>query len=130
MKESTVTVFVRKELDQESQTNSELRALISDFKRYKSGVQVTYFGKDVPYHDPKPYAERAKLRHVHVLDKVKTVRVRAGTSDSALIYTEASMTPNTYYVIDFIVDGAHQKARDFSYMNWLIDKAEQFRMRK
>ncbi|WP_202862827.1 type II toxin-antitoxin system YafO family toxin [Microbulbifer sp. A4B17] len=130
MKEGTIKVFVRKELDQESQSNSDLRALISDFKRWKSGNTVHYFGKDVPYHDPKPYAERAKLRHVHILDKVKTVHIRAGTSDSALIYTEASMTPNTYYVIDFIAAGAHQKARDFNYMNWLIDKAEQFRMRK
>lgn len=130
MTENSVKVFIRRELDQESQTNGELRALISDFKCYKSGASVPYFGKDVPYHDPKPYAERARLRHIHILDKVKTVQVRAGTSDSVLIYTEASMTPNVFYIIDFISDGAHKKARDFGYMNWLIEKAEEFRMRK
>lgn len=82
-------------------------------------------------HTPKPHAERARLRHVHILNHVHTLRLHSSnTSDSVIIYTEASMHPNTYYIIDYLADKAHEKARAPVYMDWLISKAEAFRMRK
>jgi len=71
-------------------------------------------------------AENAGLMHVHVLKKIKSVNL-SFTSDSVLIYTEGATSINTFYIIDFIADGAHEKARDFEYMGWVIDKAEAFR---
>ncbi len=126
-----VRIFVRKELQSERVTNPFLDSLITKFKEYKSGVLDPHFGKDVPYHKPAPYTERARLRHVHILQRVQTIRIRhSNTSDSVLVYTEASMTPNTYYIIDYLADKAHEKARDLEYMDWLIEKAEAFRTRK
>lgn len=124
-----VRVYVRKELDQERKINAALAQLIDDFKSYKRGEHVSYFGKDVPYHDPKPYAERAKLRHVHILARVRSIRVGGSSSDSALVYTEGSMVPNAYYVIDYLEANAHARARDPAYMAWLIETAEAFRMK-
>lgn len=124
----SVNVYIHKELAEIRKTNTFVNSLIDDFKAYKKGNQPSYFGKDVPYHEPRPYAERAKLRHVHILGAVRAVRMK-NTSDSVLIYTEASMTPNTYYVIDYIDIGAHKKANDSSYMEWLIEMAESFRMK-
>lgn len=125
-----VRVFISKELQRERVTNPVLDSLITKFKAYKAGVFDPHFGKDVPYHKPAPYAERAKLRHVHILQRVKTIRIsHSDTSDSVLIYTEASMTPNTYYIIDYLADKAHERAREADYMNWLISKAEAFRDR-
>ena len=54
----------------------------------------------------------------------------SNTSDSVLIYTEGATSINTYFIIDFLVDGAHAQARKPEYMNWLIDKAEAFRNQK
>lgn len=121
-------VFVREALNNERKHNQDLDLLIKDFKRYKEGERVVYFGKDVPYHEPRPYAENAGIRHVHVLERIKAVRFRAGdTSDAALIYTEGATSINTYYLIDFIPTGAHKAVQDDSYMSWLIRTAEDFR---
>lgn len=126
-----VKVFISHTLNKERLINKELDLLINDFKKHKQGVLVKYFGKEVPYHRPSPDAENAKLMHIHVLDKIKTLKMRhKTTSDSVLIYTEAATHINTYYIIDFIANDAHEKARDFKYMNWLIDQAEQFRNEK
>ncbi|GAB58795.1 type II toxin-antitoxin system YafO family toxin [Rheinheimera nanhaiensis] len=123
-----VRVFVRDVLNNERKHNQDLDLLIRDFKRYKEGERVNYFGKDVPYHEPRPYAENAGLRHVHILDRVKVVRFGAGnTSDAALIYTEGATSINTYYLIDFIPSGAHAEANKAEYMSWLINTAEAFR---
>tara|TARA_R100001443_G_scaffold96038_5_gene102826 strand:+ start:17870 stop:18268 length:399 start_codon:yes stop_codon:yes gene_type:complete len=123
-----VRVFVRDVLNNERKHNQDLDLLIQDFKRYKEGDRVNYFGKDVPYHEPRPYAENAGLRHVHILDRVKVVRFGAGnTSDAALIYTEGATSINTYYLIDFIPSGAHAAVQEDSYMRWLIRTAEDFR---
>lgn len=126
-----VRVFVRRDLEVERKTNSTLDLLIKDFKKYKAGATISYFGKDVPYHEPRPYAERAKLRHVHILDRLQTVRVRqsGNASDSVLIYTAGSMTPNTYYILDYLADKAHAEAQRHEYMAWIIEKAESFRMK-
>ena len=121
-------VFVREVLNNERKQNADLDLLIKDFKRYKEGERVVYFGKDVPYHEPRPYVEQAGLRHVHVLDRIKAVRFRAGdTSDAALIYTEGATSINTYYLIDFIPTGVHKTVQDDNYMSWLIRTAEDFR---
>lgn len=123
-----VKVFVRPSLDREKLTNKDLSDLITDFKKYKSGEKVHYFGKDVPYHEPRPYAENAGLRHVHILDKIKSLKLgHSNTSDSALVYTEGATHPNTYFIIDFIDDNAHNVARSHDYMNWLLSEAEKFR---
>ena len=39
------------------------------------------------------------------------------------------MNQNTYYIIDYVPDGAHERARGKEYMSWLIDTAESFRMK-
>lgn len=129
------TIFVRQELAFDRTTNHTLDLLIKDFKKYKEGIDIAYFGKDVPYHEPRPYAERACLQHVHILNSVRTVKVRSNTSDSVLIYTEASMHPNTYYIIDFINNGAHwatdkNNPASKEYLQWLINRAEAFRDKK
>ena len=120
-----VTLFIQESLNAERKHNKDLDTLIRDFKKYKSGGRVDYLGKDVPYHKPSPMAENAGLIHVHVLDKIKSVKFR--TSDSVIIYTEGATTINTFYIIDFIDNGAHEKARNKEYMNWVIRKAEEFR---
>lgn len=120
-----ITLFVQTSLNAERQHNKDLDALISDFKKYKSGGRVDYLGKDVPYHRPQPMAEDAGLMHVHVLDKIKSVKFR--TSDSVIVYTEGASSINTFYIIDFIAGGAHKKARNKDYMNWVIKKAKEFR---
>ena len=120
-----ITLFIQESLNAERKHNKDLDTLIRDFKKYKSGGRVDYLGKDVPYHKPHPMAENAGLMHVHVLDKVKSVKFR--TSDSVIIYTEGATSINTFYIIDFIDHGAHEKARNKDYMNWVIKKAEEFR---
>lgn len=126
-----VSLFIRTELQEERRVNVQLDALLTKFKSYIAGVPDPQFGKDVPYHDPKPYAERAKLRHVHILKHVSTIKIHSSdASDSVIIYTEGSMTPDAFYVIDYLSDKAHETARDPVYMDWLIKKAEAFRMRK
>ncbi|MFU2508826.1 type II toxin-antitoxin system YafO family toxin [Pseudoalteromonas sp. ASV78] len=120
-----ITLFIQESLNAERKHNKDLDILIRDFKKYKSGGRVDYLGKDVPYHKPQPMAENAGLMHVHVLDKVKSVKFR--TSDSVIIYTEGATSINTFYIIDFIDNGAHEKARNKDYMNWVIKKAEEFR---
>jgi hypothetical protein len=125
-----VRVFVTKTLEGERKLNSDLDSLIKDFRLYKEGARIPYFGKEVPYRRPAPYAEKAGLMHIHILDKLKVVKMRSGnTSDSVLIYTEGSMNQNTYYIIDYVPDGAHARARGKEYMSWLIDTAESFRMK-
>lgn len=122
-------IYTHKFLAEERKTNNFLDALLKDFEQFKEGkLDVSFFGKDVPFHEPRPRAERANLRHVHILQNIKSIRV-GGTSDCFLVYTEASMSPKTYYIIDYIASGAHEKARDAGYMNWLIKMAEEFRMK-
>ncbi|SBS26128.1 putative toxin YafO [Marinomonas spartinae] len=138
---NNVRLFIRRELQEERDNNQYLDQVLNDFKLYKSGQNITYFGKDVPYHDPRPYAERAGIRHVHLLDNVRTLKMqgRGNTSDRAIVYTEASMNPNMFYVIDLLNENAHAQAssrvRDpllgnKTYIEWVIEKAEQFRNSK
>lgn len=65
--------------------------------------------------------------------------MRNQTSDSALVYTEASMHMNTYYIIDILPKNAHAIANsrirrpelgNRTYMEWVIEKAEYFRDKK
>lgn len=122
-------IYTHKFLADERKNNPFLDNLIKDFELYKDGkLDMSFFGKDVPFHEPRPLAERAKLRHVHILQQIRSVHV-GGRSDCFLVYTEASMHPNSYYIIDYIESGAHAKARDAGYMNWLINMAEAFRMK-
>ena len=44
-----------------------------------------------------------------------------------IVYTEGATSVNTFYIIDFIADGAHEKGRDKDYIEWVIQKAEDFR---
>ncbi|MCS6236182.1 hypothetical protein G3495_13760 [Shewanella baltica] len=123
-----ITLFVQAALNEERVHNKDLDLLIKDFKRYKAGHRVNCFGKDVPYHKPQPMAENAGIKHVHVLDKVNYLSLGAGnTSDSVIVYTEGATSVNTFYIIDFIADGAHKQGRDKEYMEWVISKAEDFR---
>jgi mRNA interferase YafO len=122
-------IYTHKTLAEERKTNQFLDALLTDFALFKDGkLDASFFGKDVPFHQPMPQAERAMLRHIHILQQIKSIHV-GGTSDSFLVYTEASMHANTYYIIDYIASGAHEKARNINYMNWLINMAESFRMK-
>lgn len=123
-----VTLFVQAALNDERKHNKDLDLLIKDFKRYKAGNRVNCFGKDVPYHKSSPMAENAGIKHVHILDRVKYLSLGSGnTSDSVIVYTEGATSVNTYYIIDFIADGAHEKGRDKDYIEWVIQKAEDFR---
>ncbi|EKO3828885.1 MULTISPECIES: type II toxin-antitoxin system YafO family toxin [Vibrio] len=126
-----VKIYVTRALSEERKLNKDLDLLIHDFKRHKQGHRISYFGKEVPYHRPAPAAEDAGLMHIHILDKIKTLKLgQSDTSDSVLIYTEGATSINTYFIIDFLVDGAHAQARRHEYMSWLIDKAEAFRNQK
>lgn len=133
-----VRVFVSRVLQEQRKTNTYLDQVLKDFALYKGGQVIAYFGRDVPYHDPRPYAERAGIRHVHLLSGIRTVRMRSDTSDRALVYTEGASHPDTYYIIDLLVSQAHAKASsrvpdpglgNKTYIEWVIDKAEAFRDR-
>ncbi|TCI02200.1 hypothetical protein EZV61_14790 [Corallincola luteus] len=121
------SVFVHPRLKVEGIVNSTLSALVKDFIKYKSGEYIHYFGKDVGYIRPEPYAERAELKHLHVLDKVKSIQMRGNTSNAALIYTVAATRLNTYCIIDFVAEEAHETARDMKQMREWIAAAESFR---
>ncbi|HGS5165195.1 TPA: type II toxin-antitoxin system YafO family toxin [Vibrio harveyi] len=126
-----VKIYVTRALSEERKLNKDLDLLIHDFKRHKQGHRISYFGKEVPYHRPAPAAEDAGLMHIHILDEIKTLKLgQSDTGDSVLIYTEGATSINTYFIIDFLVDGAHAQARRHEYMGWLIDKAEAFRNQK
>ena len=136
MSNQKARVFVRRDLRELRQADKNLDQLIKDFVSYINGEDIYYFGKDVPYHEPRPRAEDAGLRHIHILDKVKAVKIRRRSSDSVLVYTEGATTPNTYYFIDFLPSGAHERASsrvrepelgNLTYMEWLIKEAENFR---
>ena len=127
--------FVRKQLQEISKENKLLKRIVEDFKAYKKGAKTPAFGREAPFHDPKPSAEEAELMHIHVLGEGQIKQFKIAkintpyrkTSDSFLVYTTGFLNINYFYIIDYIEKGAHSKTRDMDYMRWLINQAESFR---
>ncbi|MGI9280054.1 MAG: type II toxin-antitoxin system YafO family toxin [Endozoicomonas sp.] len=134
-RDEDVKIYTRRTLHELSRENKQLQKIIEDFKAYKKGYRVRSFGRDAPFHRPKPSAELAELMHVHLmhspkaqlLDVVKVSDPYYQTSDSFLIYSKGFFNPEHYYIIDYIEKDAHAKVEDMNYMRWLIDQAESFR---
>lgn len=137
-KDSDVKVFTRRNLHELSKRNTQLQKIIEDFKAYKEGYRVKSFGRDAPFHRPKPSAELAELMHVHlmnnpkaqILDVAKVTDPYYLTSDSFLVYSKGFFNPKHYYIIDYIEKDAHTKVEDMNYMRWLVEQAEFFRKSK
>lgn len=137
-KDSDIKVFTRRSLHELSKNNKQLKDIIKDFKAYKEGYKVKSFGRDAPFHRPKPAAELAELMHVHLMNHPKSKILTAAkitdpyylTSDSFLIYSKGFFNPKYYYIIDYLEKEAHSKVEDMDYMRWLIKQAESFRKTK
>ena len=127
--------FLRKPLQEASKVNKALKKIIEDFKAYKNGAKTPAFGREAPFHNPKPATEQAELMHIHLLSDAQIKHLRVAkinasyrkTSDSFLIYTSGFFNSNQFYIIDYIEEYAHTKTRDMDYMRWLITQAESFR---
>ena len=137
-KDEEVKVFTRKSLHEQSKENKQLKKIIDDFKAYKKGAHVKSFGRDAPFHRPRPSAELAELMHIHLLrnpksqliDAVKITDPYYLKSNSFLIYSRGFLNKNYYYILDYLEKDAHQKVEDMDYMRWLVDQAEIFRKSK
>ena len=134
-KDRDLKFFVRKPLQEASKVNAALKKVIEDFKAYKKGFHTPAFGREAPFHDPRPAAEQAELMHIHLLSNKQIKHLRVAkinssyrkTSDSFLVYTVGFLSSNKFYLIDYIENGAHSKTKDMDYMRWLISQAESFR---
>ena len=92
---------IRPALHKQAQEKSILSELIDEFQIFKKGEQSPRFGIDVPYHNPRPYAEWAKLMHTHILLK-----------DAHAIASDRTPIPSL---------------GNISYIEWAIKQAEKFR---
>lgn len=113
----------------QQQTEAELKALVSDFKKYKSGgVLPDSFGLDVPYHRPAA-AQFAELKHIHMkLGSGWPLRMvqQKRTSNIALVYCPGWHSKNNYLLIALLAN-AHEQARKTTFMLELCEDAEKFR---
>ncbi len=111
------------------QTEDELRALVVDFKLYKSsGVLPNSFGLDVPYHRPSA-VQFAELKHIHMnLGAGWPLRIvqQKRTSNVALVYCPGWHSKDNYLLIALLAN-AHEQARKITFMLELCEDAEKFR---
>ncbi len=142
-----MVVLTTKLLRSKFSTNeSELLAIIKEFKKHKANPDVEnfYFGKDTPYHGYN-IDNKLLLSHIHTVplndneklniwnDKFKKNIERKSkglspitkTSDACLVYIKH---PNgNYLLITFFSNPtAHKKNKERSLMNKLRDIADHF----
>ena len=108
---------------------SELGNLTSEFKKYKStGHAPLIFGRDASYNRPDKVL-KADMNHVHLKGdekwSIKVVQFRR-LSNLHLIYCRGFSDINKYLLIA-VIDKAHERGRDISFMLDMASIAEKFR---
>lgn len=144
---SEVKVFIHQALEEERKVNSFLQSLIEDFKAYKKGDFIPYFGRDAQYMTPNTVRD-ANILHIHILHQSSKAFQRQQAAigrgnpleqfglrcdmdrpefDRALVYTTGYYNENYYYILDFFSKNAHELASSNSVMNELVKRAINFR---
>ena len=117
--------------------DSDLQALITDFKRYKSGQSLPdLFGRDVLYDhsNTPPIIKTEEVRHLHLATpetpwKSQKAVQFSKTSDTHLVYCQAGSDPNSYLLIAVLSPDAHEQAKQKQLMITMGMMAETFRNR-
>lgn len=123
-----IRVFTSSILRKE-QTETEIEALVADFKKYKAtGELPSTFGLDVPYHRPSA-VKFAELKHIHLnFNGGWPLRMiqRNRTSNVALVYCPGWHSKNNFLLIA-LLQNAHEQAAKMTFMLELCEDAEKFR---
>ncbi|MCV6588317.1 MAG: type II toxin-antitoxin system YafO family toxin [Marinobacterium sp.] len=121
---------------QQQLSDSELEALVNDFRRYKtSGELPDTFGRDVAYDHPYnlPLVRAEGVQHIHLADNhapwPHQIIQYHRTSDVHLAYCQGAIHNNHYLLIAILSPDAHKQARDNNTMLKLGKAAEQFRLK-
>ncbi len=116
-------------------TESELNALVEEFKAYKlTGLAPENFGRDAHYDHPNnlPIIKSEEVQHVHLADPVMPWPLHKvqynKTSDTHLIYCQGINNPENYALLAILAPDAHEQARNNDIMFRLGKMAELFRM--
>ena len=124
------SVIIQKQL-----SASELKCLVSDFRRYKKLNQIPdSFGRDALYDHPNtlPSVLQEEIAHIHLVDPknwhVRTVQFNK-TSDTHLVYCPGYIERDTYLLMAILAPDAHSQARKRSIMWKLAEIAQGFRER-
>lgn len=123
------SAVIRQQLSQ-----TELNALVTDFKNYKSkGIVPIHFGRDVPYDHPHtlPIVQTEQVQHIHLGSEDKPLPLKKvhfhRTSDTHLVYCPAALTDECYLLMAILSPNGHQQAKSRDIMYKLGKMAELFR---
>ncbi|WP_020405059.1 type II toxin-antitoxin system YafO family toxin [Hahella ganghwensis] len=145
---SNIQVKLHPSLNDAYQENLYFRQLVQDFKLFKKGVLIPYFGRDASYDYPQSIRD-AGLLHIHILhDSSKAFQRRQKAmaqnryidpysltcdigdppNDKALVYTKGFLNENLFLILDFFSANAHDLAKPPSpRLRRLADMAREFR---
>lgn len=115
-------------------TDTELVALVNDFKSYKlTGNAPELFGRDVHYDHPNnlPIVLAEQIQHIHLgsidkplpLNKIQFYQ----TSDTHLVYCQGVLNENCYLLMTILSPDGHEQAKSRDIMFNLGIMAEKFR---
>ena len=113
-------------------SNDERDALISDFKRYKeTGELPDTFGRDEHYDHPYTLSavQSEELRHLHINENGWPLNVVqwGRTSDTHLVYCQGFIDSESYALLTYLSPDAHNQARNNDIMLNLAKSAGRFR---
>ncbi|WP_338844798.1 type II toxin-antitoxin system YafO family toxin [Massilia sp. W12] len=127
----TVRIFTHKHFKANC-PDEMIAEIINDFRKYKNGDgQPERFGRDVPFDESK-YTSDAGLMHIHVKDAssknwhLKKITYHK-TSNTALIYCEASRNPGYFLLIGFVQEAHQYYRKERQALLAMADIAEDFR---
>lgn len=120
---------ITSKLLRETMPETELTKLVAEFSEYKkTGVAPITFGRDVAYNRPDTVL-KADMHHVHLKGEenwhINIIQFRR-VSNLHLMYCKGFMNPNAYLLIA-VIDKAHERARNVSFMLDMAEVAETFR---
>lgn len=135
IKVSTSSIIEKLMGDTPEKIETNLKKLVKDFKLYKSGCTLAIFGKDAPYdhmNTPRSVLDE-NVQHVHMI-KIGEIfprwkRQDQKTSEVHLVYCQAAMDDDHYYLITILEPNAHDLAKDGLIMRNIGDIAAKFRLK-
>lgn len=114
-------------------TNTELDALVNDFKRYKlTGNPPEFFGRDIPYDHPNnlPTVLAEEIKHIHLGSKDNPLPLQKiqfyQTSDTHFVYCQGALNENCYLLMAILSPNGHEQAKSRDIMFKLGIMAEKF----
>lgn len=115
-------------------TDTELDALVNDFKSYKlTGNPPELFGRDVPYDHPNnlPIVLAEEIKHIHLGSEDNPLPLKKiqfyQTSDTHLVYCQGALNENCYLLMTILSPDGHEQAKSRDIMFKLGIMAEKFR---